>query len=108
MTRNLDVIQVQLQDQLSRLLGRAGAVSRDLRAPHDDDAMDRATERENDEVLEVLDDVTRRDITDVRQALGRIQRGAYGVCEVCQRPIEQARLEAMPTATRCVKCAAGV
>jgi len=36
-------------------------------------------------------------------ALGRVADGTYGVCEVCGRPIPDARLEARPAATRCVE-----
>lgn len=35
-------------------------------------------------------------------ALGRIEKKTYGVCEVCGASIEEARLEADPTATTCV------
>jgi DnaK suppressor protein len=33
-------------------------------------------------------------------------RGAYGRCEDCGRPIGAERLEALPSATRCVSCQA--
>jgi DnaK suppressor protein len=40
-------------------------------------------------------------------ALGRIERGTYGVCERCGKPIPRERLEAMPQAISCVKCKLG-
>lgn len=36
-------------------------------------------------------------------ALDRIEKGTYGVCEVCGGAIEEARLAADPTATTCVE-----
>lgn len=39
-------------------------------------------------------------------ALGRIEKGEYGVCQVCGGTIAPARLAALPTATRCITCAA--
>lgn len=42
----------------------------------------------------------------VEQALARVARGGYGRCEACGRPIAPARLEARPTATTCIDCAA--
>lgn len=39
-------------------------------------------------------------------ALARIEAGDYGVCQVCGGDIAPARLVALPTATRCIKCAA--
>ena len=104
MTTNLDAIEGQLRSRLGRLLRRVGAVSDDLRAEHDDDWVERATEVENDAVLEGLSDMTRHEVQQVRQALSRIQSGSYGVCDVCHQPIDAARLEAVPTAVRCVGC----
>jgi DnaK suppressor protein len=37
-------------------------------------------------------------IADIDQALLRIKEGSYGVCGRCSRPIEDRRLEAVPTA----------
>jgi RNA polymerase-binding protein DksA len=39
-------------------------------------------------------------------ALARIEKGEYGVCSNCGADIAPARLAALPTATRCIKCAA--
>ncbi|MDP1690066.1 MAG: TraR/DksA C4-type zinc finger protein [bacterium] len=36
-------------------------------------------------------------------ALSRIEKKAYGICEVCGDTIEEARLEADPAATTCIK-----
>ncbi len=44
-------------------------------------------------------------LTDVDDALGRLQEGTYGRCERCGNQIAEARLEAMPTARRCLDCA---
>lgn len=37
-------------------------------------------------------------------AVARLDSGTYGVCESCGGSIGEARLEAMPDATLCVKC----
>src|SRR5579863_2050712 len=34
----------------------------------------------------------------IDEALGRMRRGTYGVCEVCKQPIPKVRLEAVPWA----------
>jgi DnaK suppressor protein len=44
-------------------------------------------------------------LDDVDDALGRLDDGTYGLCERCGNPISEARLEAMPTARRCLDCA---
>ena len=39
----------------------------------------------------------------ILSALSRIEKKKYGLCEVCNGKIEEARLEADPAATTCVK-----
>jgi DnaK suppressor protein len=43
---------------------------------------------------------------DIRDALGRITRGAYGVCLSCEEEINPKRLAALPWAAYCVRCQA--
>lgn len=39
-----------------------------------------------------------------RLALGLFDKGQYGLCENCGKPIGKARLQAFPRATMCVAC----
>jgi DnaK suppressor protein len=41
----------------------------------------------------------------VERALGKLDDGTYGTCDVCGEPIGVERLEAMPWAVLCVRCA---
>lgn len=47
-----------------------------------------------------------RRLAEIDAALARVRDGSYGTCETCGRPIPPARLEARPSASRCVGCAA--
>jgi len=40
----------------------------------------------------------------IEDALARINRGSFGVCEVCKQPISRARLEAVPWTRVCRDC----
>jgi DnaK suppressor protein len=42
-------------------------------------------------------------LTEVEDALKRIEQGTYGKCVVCGQPILEKRLEAIPWASRCLK-----
>jgi RNA polymerase-binding transcription factor len=39
----------------------------------------------------------------IDKALSRMDEGSYGICERCGRPIEKARIKALPYASLCIK-----
>ena len=45
-----------------------------------------------------------RILMEIDDALRRLYKGDYGLCEICGNPIARARLEAMPYARLCVSC----
>jgi RNA polymerase-binding transcription factor DksA len=66
---------------------------------------------EDDSLADLLTDVTHaevgRDVEEVRDieaALQRIATGAFAVCIRCGQPIDRDRLDAYPTAKRCLAC----
>ncbi len=52
-----------------------------------------------------LDDQAVAELRQVNHALERLDSGEYGVCEDCDEPIPERRLQAVPYATLCVSCA---
>jgi DnaK suppressor protein len=46
----------------------------------------------------------RKLLTKIEQAIGRIDEGGYGICEVCGGEIGAARLKARPVTTLCIQC----
>jgi DnaK suppressor protein len=53
----------------------------------------------NVSLLEQVDD----ELLEVEAAVQRLERGTYGSCQVCGRPIGDERLEAMPATRFCVE-----
>jgi len=94
-----------LNSILDELLGRAREIEDDLRHPLDADSSEQAVDLADDEALAGIDEVLRHEIADIRQALLRIERDEYGSCASCGADISEGRLEALPTATLCIKCA---
>lgn len=44
------------------------------------------------------------ELREVESALRRISSGGFGLCVDCGEPIEERRLQAMPSASRCIRC----
>lgn len=47
----------------------------------------------------------RQELREIEAALGRIKNGEYGLCQECGDPIREIRLQALPWARLCIKCA---
>jgi DnaK suppressor protein len=54
---------------------------------------------------EALAGSLREALDEVEHALAKLDEGTYGACERCGKPINPARLEAMPAARLCIDCA---
>jgi DnaK suppressor protein len=59
---------------------------------------------EIDNIIGLMDS-ERRILTEIDDALGRIEDGTYGICEGRGEPIPKERLKAIPWARYCVGCA---
>lgn len=88
----------------AELTRRLGKIETDLDAPADPDGEERATERENDEVLEGLGLQGQMELKAIDAALKRLADGSYGTCVRCGGEISAERLEAVPHAALCREC----
>ncbi len=101
-------VQEVLQKRREELVTRADRARDDAahrRQAVSQDFSEQASERQNDDVLRGIESAARAEIEQIDSALGRLQRGEYGICTRCGQDIEAARLEAIPHADRCQSCA---
>jgi RNA polymerase-binding protein DksA len=69
-------------------------------------------DEEEDSVVEVADYETNLSVgkgiekllRDIESSLARIEKGTYGTCKYCEKPIDPKRLLARPTSSSCVEC----
>ena len=54
----------------------------------------------------VLEKRVRDQLAEVEFALDKFEKGTYGLCDACGKPIDPARLEALPQASLCLDCKA--
>jgi DnaK suppressor protein len=60
----------------------------------------------NKEIALRLGEKSSQAVADIDQALLRIKEGTYGICARCSKPIDERRLEAIPTARYDAACQA--
>ena len=105
----------EIEEARQKLLEMRGKWERRLTAIQSDrrrssefekDFAEQATHRENDEVLDGLDETGRREVEGIDAALARIEEGIFGLCVACEEAIPPARIAAAPAAIRCTACAA--
>ena len=92
----------KLTELHEEIRGRLERIAADANKPLDADFEEQAVERENAEVLVALDRFVRAEMAQIEKTLARLDKGEYGVCEVCGDPITPKRLEAATYAARCV------
>lgn len=90
---------------LTRTFDEIVAASRDTNADdeHDPEGHTIAFERSQ---IDALIRGTHQRLAEIDAALARLAAGGFGVCEGCGEAMSPARLEARPSARRCVSCAA--
>jgi RNA polymerase-binding transcription factor DksA len=57
---------------------------------------------EKERNVSLLEQVT-DELAEIEAAFQRLERGTYGICEACGRPISDERLEVMPATRYCVE-----
>jgi DnaK suppressor protein len=70
----------------------------------DDDPADAGSASFERETAQSLSNHARNLLSQIDEAMRRMDAGTYGTCERCGQAIELARLEALPYATLCMDC----
>ena len=68
------------------------------------DSVDMALQDVNQEIAFRLGERESQLVADIDQALMRMDEGSYGICARCDKPIDERRLEALPTARYDAAC----
>ena len=102
--------KTQLAEIRQDLTRRVDAISKDLHHEEveiEKDFAEQATQLENDEVLNSLNDEAKVTVMQIDKALLRINDGTFGACTECGTEINEHRLDVVPYAEFCIECAEG-
>jgi DnaK suppressor protein len=97
----------RLRDDKAKLLSHSERSKKeDITLSTDDlaDEVDLASSELNQSVALRLRDRERLLLHKIEIALSKIDAGTFGVCDICEEPIEVKRLEARPVANLCIRC----
>ena len=110
---DLKKVRSSLESEKKRLLGELEQLS-DAGLPSEERREGSPFGKREEEATESLELEKRlamerqikEQLADIENALSKFEAGTYGLCESCGKPIESARLEALPATKRCVNCKA--
>ena len=91
--------QVELSDKLRKLRSTLPVERAEVRDA-EEQRMDEFV-RDMDFALLEMESAT---LQRIDEAVLRLEHGTYGICASCEEPIAEARLHAVPFATRCRQC----
>jgi DnaK suppressor protein len=91
------------EQELVEEMARLGDEARDSGEAEVRDSTDDATSSQSTSEALEEDALASQTLTEVRNALKRIEDGTYGKCAACGRQIEAPRLEAVPWAVYCLE-----
>jgi DnaK suppressor protein len=90
------------EQELVEDIARFENEARESRAAEVEDPIDQVISSENKAASFQESTLAAQTLKQVRDALRRINDGSYGMCIDCDRPIEPARLEAVPWTPYCL------
>ncbi len=102
---NAEQMRAQLEQLRAELTARRERITAHGRDGVPADLEEQATARENDDVVNSLGVQIDGELRQISAALARLERGDFGRCARCGEDIEPARLEALPYAEHCIRCA---
>ncbi|NBX93464.1 MAG: conjugal transfer protein TraR [Proteobacteria bacterium] len=105
--KDLHRFTVLLKEEKARILNQLEKTKKaDLTLKTEDlpDEVDLASSELNQSMSLRIRDRERELVLRIEEALVKIENGTYGLCEMCEEPIEVKRLEAQPIAEMCIRC----
>ena len=105
--RDLEFFRELLHQQRGELLREGDRAASDMTIDEKEnfpDPTDRAALEFNRNFMLRIKDRERKLVMKIDEALERIEKGGYGICEECEEPIGVERLKARPVTTLCIDC----
>lgn len=106
-TKYLEDQKIKLENELSKFATKNPRLADDYNSsfPEFGDKDDENAAEVAEYVNNIpMEEGLEKTLRDVNKSLERIQKGSYGFCKYCKKPIAKNRLIARPTSSACVEC----
>lgn len=100
-----DRIRELLLKKKEELERRVESIHNHARNPLEADSSEQAAQLGNVAVVSALEHEAIQELSDIGNALQRLETGTYGICISCGEDISAERLLARPASAECVDCA---
>lgn len=97
---------LQMREELLSEISSSVKTEREILKPEIGDLYDQASSERERELNLLLCEKDRKKLAQIDEAISRINRGTYGICESCGEKIAKGRLMALPFTQLCVSCKA--
>jgi DnaK suppressor protein len=105
-------IRKKLVDEQGRLVSELSRFAKPVKEEDFDTRFPDFGDKEDENAAEVaeysanltLEQTLESMMRDVKKSLERLDKGDYGICKYCKKPIDEKRLLARPTSSSCVEC----
>ena len=95
---------LQKKEMIVRKLSELTNESKEMETNVAQDVIDKAETSYTKEFLLSLSDADREQLLFIDEALKRLKRDEFGVCQLCHQDIGRKRLEAVPWTPYCINC----
>jgi len=95
---------LEIKGQILKKMNQTYSESKEVENNVAQDLADKAESSYTKEFLLSLTDSERGQLLEIDEALRTLEKGDFGLCQMCGQPISKKRLEAVPWAAYCIDC----
>lgn len=95
---------LEIKGQILKKMNQTYSESKEVESDVAQDLADKAESSYTKEFLLSLTDSEREQLLQIDEALRTLEKGDFGLCQMCGQPISKKRLEALPWVAYCIDC----
>lgn len=95
---------LEIKSQILKKMNQTYSESKEVESDVAQDLADKAESSYTKEFLLSLTDSERELLLQIDEAMRTLEKGDFGICQMCGQPISKKRMDALPWAAYCIDC----